>query len=48
MRYILFFALLMISACQVGELTPEREALYQKNTTDCHKTPEKCINGYPW
>lgn len=48
MRYFLFVFLLILSACQVGELPPQREALYNKNTVDCNKTPEKCVKGYPW
>ncbi|MBQ9731546.1 MAG: hypothetical protein IJV97_00460 [Alphaproteobacteria bacterium] len=48
MKYFLLIFFLLLSACQVGELTPEREALYTKNTVDCNKTPQKCIDGYPW
>ena len=48
MRYLSLIFVLMLSACQVGELKPEREALYHKNMVDCKQTPDKCINGYPW
>ncbi len=40
--------LLLLGACQVGDIPPEREALYNSNTPDCSKTPEKCVHGYPW
>ncbi len=42
------FALFLLVSCKVGEFTPERHALYDLNRPDCEKTPEKCINGYPW
>ncbi len=51
MRYILFvLVLLSVSACSiaVGELPPERLAIYEKNKPDCSKNPEKCVHGYPW
>ena len=49
MRFIVVtLALLAIGACTVGDLPPEREAMYEINKPDCNTNPEKCIHGYPW
>jgi len=49
-KLLWFVCCLMLSACsvKVGEFTPERHALYSEGQPDCDKTPERCINGYPW
>ncbi len=49
MRYLLAILVLFgLGACTVGDIPPERQALYDSNKPDCNKTPEKCIHGYPW
>ncbi len=48
MRYLALIALLLLTACTVGEFTPERHAMYDEGRPDCQKTPERCVNGYPW
>ena len=44
----LFAVLLALCSCQVGDFEPHRNQLHELNKTDCGKTPERCINGYPW
>ena len=49
MRFILVtLSLLALGACTVGDLPPEREAMYEINKPDCNTNPEKCVQGYPW
>ncbi len=49
MRFMLaVLVLFALGACTVGELSPERQAIYDMNKPDCNKNPEKCIHGYPW
>ncbi len=49
MKYICFFLVLfLLAACKVGNFPQERISLYEANKIDCHKEPQKCINGYPW
>lgn len=42
--------IVMISGCtlEVGDFGEKRQSLYNKNTTDCEKEPQKCVHGYPW
>lgn len=49
MRFIFVtLSLLTLGACTVGDLPPEREAMYEINKPDCNTNPEKCVQGYPW
>lgn len=47
-KVFLFAVLLVLSSCQIGDFEPHRNQLHELNKTDCSKTPERCINGYPW
>ncbi|MBR2033154.1 MAG: hypothetical protein IKA03_00595 [Alphaproteobacteria bacterium] len=46
----MFLALMTLTACsfEVGDFGEKRQSWYDKNTVDCNKTPNKCVNGYPW
>ncbi len=46
--FVAIAILLAVSACTVGDIPPERQALYDSNKPDCDKNPEKCVQGYPW
>lgn len=37
-----------LSACKVGDFPENRRAMYEMGQADCEKTPERCVQGYPW
>lgn len=40
--------LLTVAACKVGDFGEDRFKQYELNQPDCEKTPDRCIDGYPW
>lgn len=47
--FLMICLLLAVSACfHSGDFTPERHAIHDMGRPDCAKTPERCVDGYPW
>lgn len=47
-KIVCILLVLIISACTIGELKPDRKKLYEMGNDICDTKPERCINGIPW
>ena len=49
MRFMIVVLLLVaVAGCKVGDFGEDRLSEYELNRPDCQKTPDRCIDGYPW